>query len=129
MKTLVSNYSIESCISVCLCSLAPARGPGTFPHVGSCLTQGTHSTSNSPQLHFCDGDTNTIVVSHRPSRQRSCTGDICAARGTSRGIYVYFLFWLTKGRRNARRSRIYGTGDRAGSFRDFIARGGLVNAN
>src|SRR5438094_34628 len=122
MKTLVSNYSIESCISTCLFSLAP----GKFPNVDSSVSQSTHLTSNSPKLYLCDGAINTIVVSHRPSKQRSCIGDNCASRGTSRGVYLYFLFRLLKGRRNARK---YGTGYRAGSFGGFIAEGGVVNTN
>src|SRR6266487_5853996 len=112
MKTLVSNFSIGSSISACL--------------FDSCTTEDTHFTSNTPKLYFCDGATNTIVVSHRPSKQRSYTADNCASRGISRGVYLYFLFRLIKGRRNARR---YGTGYRAGSFGGFIAEGGVVNTN
>lgn len=37
-------------------------------------------------MYFCDGATNTIVVSHRPSKQRSCTWDNSASRGTTSGF-------------------------------------------
>src|SRR2546421_1856719 len=72
MKTLVSNFSIGSSISACL--------------FDSCPTEDTHFTPNSPKLYFCDGARNTIVVSHRPSKQRSCTWDNSASRGTTSGF-------------------------------------------